>query len=69
MGQVASTHPGPATFQKVAMALALNGRSEEAQHWVDMLCSIFPMGHCKAMAEDWEARAHGDPTLRAIRWP
>jgi len=69
MREVASTHPGPAAFQKVAMALALNGQAAEAQRWVDMLCSIFPKGQCAAMAEGWSALAEEDPRMRAIRWP
>jgi hypothetical protein len=69
MEDVVSTHPGAAGFAKLALALAMNGRSAEAQKWVDTLCSIFVDAQCAALAAEWSAAAERYPELRAVTWP
>lgn len=69
MQDVVRTHPGAAGFEKLARALALNGRPDEAQRWVDSLCRIFAAAQCAALGAEWSEWAERQPTLRAIHWP
>lgn len=69
MADVVLMHPGPHGMAKVAAALALNGRTGDAQQWVDRLCRIYFPAQCRAQAQDWAERAVRAPALRAVRWP
>lgn len=69
MRDVVSTHPGPGGFETLAAALALNGQTEEAQIWVDKLCSIFITAQCAAMAERWSLAAQLHAQMLLVRWP
>lgn len=62
-------NPGPATFQKLATALALNGHPEEAGLWLRRLCKMAPEMQCLLVQRAWERMARTDPRIAAVPWP
>lgn len=62
-------NPGPASFQKLAAALAMNGHPDEASLWLRRLCKMAPELQCHLVRRAWERMAREDPRIAAVPWP
>jgi hypothetical protein len=62
-------YPSPGLVQRLAVALAFNGRPDDAAIWLRRVCKIAPQTQCDALQAAWIARARVDPRLAAVRWP
>ena len=69
MRDVTRIHPGAGPFQKMATALALNGRPEEARKWLQLLCKMTPESQCALVGRVWAKMAELDPRIAAVPWP
>ncbi|KQP12722.1 hypothetical protein ASF43_21100 [Pseudorhodoferax sp. Leaf267] len=66
---VASTFPTTAAFLRVATMLAVNGRPEEAGHWLGKICPLIDEQSCTAVESLWKERALSDARLQEVAWP
>jgi O-antigen ligase len=48
-------HTSPVAFRQVALALAQNGRMDEARLWSTRACSVMPKQACRTLIADWTA--------------
>ncbi len=62
-------YPGVAPYHKMAIALALNGRTEEAQLWLTRLCKMSQPFQCGAFKRGWADMARQDALIAAVPWP
>ena len=62
-------HPNLLVLHQLAMSLALNHRSQEAELWLHRMCKATPEPHCQSMKAYWEYLAQDKPAMAAIRWP
>ncbi len=69
MRKVAGTYPGSATMTRLALALAMNGRPNEAQLWLEKMCRIEPPSQCAAARRWWIKRSPPPSFSGTIRWP
>lgn len=69
MRNVAGLFPGTIFFHKLATALALNQRPEEASLWLQRMCKIVPDGDCLAAKDIWARQTLTNPEIAAIPWP
>lgn len=67
--QVASAYPGGGNLYKVAFALALNGRSKEAQLWLKKICKISSVEECELIKRVWTADSLANPLIATVPWP
>ena len=56
-------------FYKLAGALAMQNRPEEAGLWLMRMCTVIPEAQCTAVAVAWAERAKHDAQFAAVRWP
>jgi hypothetical protein len=67
--RIAALNPGAATLQKLAVVLALNGRSDEAALWLRRMCNTAPKSQCELVRKAWLIDAKTTPEIAAVRWP
>lgn len=67
--QVASTYPGGGVLYKVATALALNGRPDEAQQWLKKICKISSPEECDLIKRVWAVDSRANPLIASTPWP
>jgi len=67
MRRVATRFPYAPSLGRYAQALALNGRPDEAQRTLRVLCAMHVPERCRAARERWDAARAEDPRLPA--WP
>jgi hypothetical protein len=65
---VVSVMPSPGGFYKLAAALALRQRPQEAQLWLMRLCKMESHEQCDAVRTDWQANAPHHPELNSVDW-
>ncbi|MEP6970026.1 MAG: Wzy polymerase domain-containing protein [Betaproteobacteria bacterium] len=66
---VANMYPGPATIYKVASALALNDRPQEARQWLRKGCKVTTDDICDLMRQAWAQDAAGNRRIATVAWP
>lgn len=66
--QVASTYPGSGMLYKVAFALALNGRPDEAQQWLKKICKISSPEECDLIKRVWAEDSRANPLIASVPW-
>ena len=69
MRGVAGIYPGAGPFQKMATALALNGRTDEARLWLQRLCKITPEIQCALAKRVWHRMSEQDSRIASVPWP
>ena len=69
MRNVAGLSPSAGLVQKLAIALALNGRPQEAAEWLGKMCGMVPAAQCELVKQAWVQQAVGKPHLIAVPWP
>ncbi|MCW5644128.1 MAG: O-antigen ligase C-terminal domain-containing protein [Rhodoferax sp.] len=65
---VAAANAFPGLYQKLGVALALNGRPEEAALWMRRMCHVRPLEHCAAVQMMWTAQAKQSASIAAVPW-
>lgn len=66
---VANFFAGPLFIHKLATALALNHRPDEAILWLQRLCKSAPVNDCTSAETQWKRQAVKYPEIAAIPWP
>jgi hypothetical protein len=61
--------PSPALFNKLAMALAMQHRPEEASLWLYRMCAMTPEGSCIQVVTYWKDVLQGKPEYSAVQLP
>ena len=69
MREITGLNPSPATFEKLALALALNGQPQEAGQWLRKMCAMAQPLQCEAVRREWTKQARHNPLLAAVAWP
>ena len=69
MREITGLFPSPAMFQKLALALALNGQPEEAGVWLRTMCKMVAPAQCAAVTREWVQQARDTAALRMVPWP
>jgi len=62
-------YPSSGFFHKLATALALNDRPEEALWWLRRVCKIASISQCNAVKLAWAKQSDGDPRIASVAWP
>lgn len=68
MQNVASFFAGPYLIHKLATALALNHRADEAKLWLRRLCQSSPAKDCTDAQNLWKKQSLSHPAIAAISW-
>lgn len=66
---VISSNPSAGAFYKLASALAMNGRPEEAALWLRRMCTVVSKEQCSAVGAAWAEQSKHDAQFAAARWP
>lgn len=66
---VARRYPAPGAMMRYALAAGMNGRNEEAQRSLQLMCRMAVRRHCDQGRATWAAQAETAPQLRAIAYP
>lgn len=66
---VANSYPGGANIYKVASALALNDRPQEAKQWLRKACKVVTPIDCEQIRQAWMQDAAGNRRIAAVSWP
>ncbi len=66
---VANSYPGGANIYKVASALALNDRPQEAAQWLRKACKVTTPVECEQIRQAWQQDAAGNRRIAAVSWP
>lgn len=66
---VANNYPGGANIYKVASALALNDRPQEASQWLRKACKVTTPLECQQIRAAWQQDAAGNRRIAAVPWP
>lgn len=69
MRDTTALHPSPGFFQRLATALVLNHRPDEAVLWLRRLCQVGAPARCLAVKEAWARQGAADPRIAAVPWP
>lgn len=69
MRKVTSMYPGAGAFHKLARALAMNQRPDEATIWLKKLCRFVPESQCAAVKISWASQSLQEPLIAAVPWP
>ena len=69
MREITGLNPSPATFEKLAIALALNGQPQEAGQWLRTMCTMAQPPQCEAVRREWTNQARHNPLFAAVPWP
>ena len=65
---VATANAYPGLYQKLGVALALNGRPEEAALWMRRMCHVRPLDLCEAVQQMWKVQAQLSASIAAVPW-
>ena len=69
MRNVAGSYPNAGAFHKLAAAMAMNQRLDEAQLWLRRTCKVVPKPQCDAVKNAWASQSKQDPLIAAVPWP
>jgi O-antigen ligase len=69
METIAKHYPSLSAAYKLSVALALNGRPDEARIWLARICKFTDEKECRLAQKTWESEAPNDPRTAAIAWP
>jgi hypothetical protein len=69
LGAVVGLNPNFILFHKLATALAMNQRPQEARLWLQRMCKVVPDTQCVVVEKEWTRQALGHPEIAAIPWP
>lgn len=69
MRQLTKLYPSTGFIQKLAAALALNGRPDEAGKWLKKACRVASAPQCLALKDSWAQQSLADPRIAASAWP
>jgi hypothetical protein len=69
MSKVTSAYPSAGAIHKLATALALNQRPDEAKLWLYRLCKVISETECLATKSIWVKQSLQYPDIAAIPWP
>jgi O-antigen ligase len=69
MRNVVKANPGPGEMYKLATALALNQRPDEAQLVLSKMCKIVPNEKCAIAGRAWAEQSLKEPQIAATPWP
>lgn len=68
MEDVTRAYPSLSLAYRLATALAINGRPEEAQMWLERLCKFTDEKECLIAQRTWARESANEPRLTAVRW-
>jgi len=69
MRALTQLYPSAGFFHKLATALALNDRPEEASWWLRRVCKIASASQCNAVRAAWARQSQGDAKIAIVAWP
>ena len=69
MQTIATYYPSLSAAYKLSVALALNGRPDEARAWLARICKFTDEKECRLAQKTWEQESPDDPRTAAIKWP
>ena len=69
MRKIAGAFPNAGAFHKLAAALAMNQRPDEAQLWLRRMCRTVSKSQCDAVRQAWTIQSEQDPQIAAVPWP
>jgi hypothetical protein len=69
MTVITRSYPSLSLVYRLATALALNGRPEEARVWLSRICKFTNEQECQLAQRSWKQDAANDPRISAIPWP
>jgi len=69
MTTVARSYPSFNLIYRLATALALNGRPDEARVWLRKICKIADEKQCRLAQRTWAQESPNDPRTAVIQWP
>ena len=69
MTTLAHSYPSFNLVYRLATALALNGRPDEARTWLNKICKISDEKQCRLAHRTWAKESPNDPQTAAIQWP
>jgi hypothetical protein len=69
MRNVTGLYPSAGFFQKLATAMALNQRPDDAVLSLRQMCQIVSEQQCLAVKFAWENRAKSEPLIAKVPWP
>ena len=69
MRKTASAYPSTGALHKLAAALAMNQRADEATLWLRRMCKVAPEVQCAAVKQAWTIQSKQDPQIAAVPWP
>lgn len=62
-------YPSLSSAFRLAKALALNGRPDEARTWLGRICKFTSVQECALAQRTWQREAGDDPRTDQVRWP
>jgi len=65
----AAMFPSIGFVQRLAVALALNDRPQDAAKWMRRVCNIAAQVQCDTVKSAWVRMAAGDARIAAVPWP
>ncbi len=69
MRKVSQSYPSAASLPKLALALALNRQTAEAQLWLRKVCKLETELRCEGVRQYWLDQSLRHPELVAVPWP
>jgi O-antigen ligase len=69
MSTVTRRFASPGALERYAFATALNGRPDEAQRALQLMCRMAVPRHCDRVRDRWQQRSAMDASLRAVPYP
>ncbi len=69
MRTITTSFPSTSSFFKLATALALNNRPQEASTWLDKMCRVVDEQQCANVQAVWATEAQKQPELALVVWP
>ena len=68
METIAKHYPSLSAAYKLSVALALNGRPDEARTWLARICKFTDEKECRLAQKTWESESPNDLRTAAIQW-
>lgn len=69
MRKVASANPSGGSLLKLASALAMNQKTDEAQMWLKKICKFVSESQCVVAKDAWANQSLAHPSIAAVSWP
>ena len=69
MRNVVGAYPSTGAFHKLAAALAMNQRPDEARLWLRRMCKMVPEAQCNAVRQAWSVQSKQSAQIAAVPWP